>query len=301
MNVNMQSAGSLIWSILTAMKNSMTITSLVFCVLYAVLLLLIVVFGKGNERTFFGIYPMLLIGVILNPWFIEFMCFKFDAGSRYFRYFWCIPIMSGYAYFGYLALARCSSKKMRTVLPYIASFVLIFLCSKYLISRTRILNTGAVPNTGCVAVTNIYRLQQDIVDAADLINEDKADDNRQVYTLCDYNMMSCIRTYNASIIFRWPVDVSRWFDLNNVDQAGLDGYIAVSDWDAVLRVLVNEHIGKVEPLYINPALLRTALKSCEIEYVIIRKDKSTIDSFYNVADLIGETDNYLVFKVKVYG
>lgn len=276
-----------------------TFTNIIRVLLLGYVFLTIYYLIKGNckERFFFVLAPVVLVIVALNPWAAWQYVDKLSMGTRYFRIFWLLPLVFAYVYFFVNVILKKFGKKKKMIVGlFLAAGVIV--AAKTVVDTTEILYTGVNPKEKLTVVDNRYKVQDDVLIAADLIEEVAADPEKEKHVLYDYFTYIEIRTYNASII---PVlqgnDIHAWSGVG-ISQENIDAAVAESDWMGLVNMMFSGAIadprGYIE---LDTQILQKALLETNTEYIILPNGNAAYSKWLEVGTVIGYTPNYTVLRV----
>lgn len=259
---------------------------------YVILVLYYLIKGSRKERFFWALQPLVLAIVVLNPWatLIWVKIFGTSMQDRIFRFFWLLPILLTYAYF-FSGLISKINKKGYKYLTYGCMGVAVMIGVMQTIAGTKNVFTGVYINDGLRVIENRYKIQNDTLEVAEIIENDKEDYSRAVNVIYDNNMKMEIRTYDASI----KSATGEVFGYNIADQSSLAALIENENWEEVISAIVCGNVENVD--FIDNEMLEAALKKIDAEYVIVQKDNICYASWCAVGNIVGETENYTVFKL----
>ena len=214
-----------------AVINS-TMTNMERGLLIGYILLIIYYLIKGNkkERTFFSLQPLALMVIILNPWamVVWLRIFGDSLRSRIFRFFWLLPILMTYSYF-LTCLYEKTKKKFAKIIIALISIIGISQIG----IGTRYTFTGVYENHGYQMVENRYKIQNDTIMAAEIVEKDKKDKQQAVNVAYDGNMSMEIRTYDASILSA----TGTFFSYQILDKETWDMLVDDENWQAIVAAL----------------------------------------------------------------
>ncbi|SEQ86575.1 hypothetical protein SAMN02910369_02569 [Lachnospiraceae bacterium NE2001] len=285
------SGTSLFWQMLYTYWMNFTLSVKVLLGGYLIVVLYIMARGEKKAKFFFGISLLVLILVCLNPWMCRYLVDKWGFFARYFRFFWLIPVSLGYTYLG-IQLYEKAGKKGRILLG-VAVGVLFILASWQTVIMTGFgdLYTGAVPNTGMIPVSNIYKVEDDILEVSDIIEKDSGDPNTVKKTLYNHDVFIEMRTYDAAII--------PFINFGNVSSDyNLEDAIANNDWFAIISTYFSGGTNGVTDSNLSSESLKTAMDNTDCEYVILPNDNPYIDIWNEAFTSLGVAGRYTVYKVK---
>ena len=276
------------WRTIEVYMGTFSIATKAVLYSYLVLVAFVLIRGNKKERTFYLVSLLLLILICLNPWMAEYLVKHWGFEPRYFRLFWLIPVSMGYTYFG-VRLYGWLSKKGKIV--FYVLVVLAFLFSYYQIyKKSFALYTGYEENTGLMPVANIYKVEDDIVEACDMIEEDCGDPERIKMTMYDYWVFIEARSYDGSICPMYPYGE---FPFPELDDA-----VEEEDWEGIFAAAFTEWMGYDEQKNkLDVALLSEACKHTKCEYVILPKNHQNTHEWIMSCKYLGETENYYILRV----
>lgn len=272
-----------------AVINS-TMTNMERGLLIGYILLIIYYLIKGNkkERTFFSLQPLALMAIILNPWamVVWLRIFGDSLRSRIFRFFWLLPILMTYSYF-LTCLYEKTKKKFTKIIIALISIIGISQIG----IGTRYTFTGVYENHGYQMVENRYKIQNDTIMAAEIVEKDKKDKQQAVNVAYDGNMSMEIRTYDASILSA----TGTLFSYQILDKETWDMLVNDENWQAIVAALVSGAI--MDENWVDERILERAFKNLDVNYAIVQKDNYYLRIWQEEAVQIGKTENYIVFKL----
>ena len=280
----------------TAMKLYIkTFTPAIRVLLIGYVLLLIYILIKGNkkERLFYCASLGLLTVICFNPWIAWFLVEHFGFALRYFRLFWVIPVSMGYTYFAVKLYNRFKAK-WKIVLCYVLT-VLLLGFSYYLVyakSKSKDIYTGAVENTGLIPIPNIYRVEDDVIEACRLIEEDAGDEYKLKKALYNRDVYLEIRTYDASILsmFNYPG--------GDIQVVNFEEALNTGNWNAALGDLFKGKLGGSSGKLILSDTVREVCINSGCEYIILPKKHKWHKQFCSKMTVLGESGRYTIIKVE---
>lgn len=260
---------------------------------YLALLIYFLIFGNKKERMFFLVSLVVLVITCLNPRMAWYLANNWGFGDRYFRLFWIIPVAMGYTVTGIKCYERFKIMPIKIGI-YVLLVVLYIFSFEQIWRKSFEVYTGHKENTGLVPVSNIYKVEDDVVVACDMIEQDANDLSRIKVTLYDSSFFIEARTYDAAIVPLYPYA--------NYQKAPLDQAIKENNWHGVLSDAytgeLDGNTGVVQDSVITSDLIRTAAKEVGCEYVIIDKQKAFVEEWIDAFSLLGESEYYYVLKVE---
>jgi len=282
---------SLFWQVLFTYWTNFTLeVKLVLCG-YLFVLMYIAARGEKKAKVFFVTSFLVLIVTCLNPWMCRYLVDKWGFFERYFRFFWLIPVSMGYTYAAY-QIYENGGKKTRGILAAIVGILFIWSC-RCAIHQTSFYNvyTGAVPNTGMIPVSNIYKVEDDVVEVTSMIEEDSGDPYIDKKTLYNHDVFIEIRTYDASLI---PM-----FNYGMVSSdRNMETAIAESDYMAMISIYFSGNTDGVTDSNVSSELLKNAMDNTDCQYVILPNDNYYMEYWKGAFTELGVAGRYTVFKVK---
>lgn len=239
--------------------------------------------GNKKERVIMVLYPVMLLIFLLNPWCAWFWNSTFNMYSRFFREFWLVPVIFTFAYFVADIYGRMSGKYVKYVYVGVITFITM-LGWTTLKQDTGLLYTGNVPNTGMMKVDNIYKMPNEILDIAKILQESREGDS--CYILCDENTYRDIHTYDGSIKVRC-------FKGGTYTQEQLGGAIEKQQYGSIIDIATS--LGS--SITLEPKILEKACSAKKIEYIVLPYEYPLYDIWLQIGDVVGTTDNYTVVKI----
>lgn len=282
---------SIFWHMLYTYWTSFTLEVKLVLVGYIFVLLYITTRGERKAKLFFVVSFIVLLIVCLNPWMCRYLLDNWGFFERYFRFFWIIPVSMGYMYVAFRIYEK-GSKKQRTIL--VSVFCVLFIWSSWNVVRQTGFSdvyTGAIPNTGMIPVSNIYKVEDDIIDVTAMIEEDAGDPYVDKRTLYDHDVFIEMRTYDASLV---PfVNYGMVPSDRNMEEA-----IANSDYMAMVSIYFTGNTDGVTETNVSAEMLKTAMDNTDCQYVILKNDNYYMDYWKEAFTSLGTAGRYTVFKVK---
>ena len=276
------------WQVIS---NTFSIVEWMLICAFIVLSIYYLIYGNKKERVMFLSTTIILTVLVLNPWstWILNKLLGSAFANRVFRYFWLYPLYMQLAYF-VTELAFRKKRRIRVIAMWFAlACALITGCQQLISGHYNTLGGHQEFKT----IENIYKISDDVIDVAKIIEADKGDASKEVRVLYEREVGMEIRTYDSSIVTAHDgvYYASIW------DRATLSSYVEAGDWTGILAAFVSTNSGEG---IISADALRIALANTDTEYIIIKSDS------YNVA-LLGElgiecignsnSGKYSVFKV----
>ena len=277
------------WQTLSLYWWTFSLAIKVMLIGYAVLLVFFLIFGNKKERMFFLVSLVVLVLVCLNPWMAWYLVENWGFELRYFRLFWIIPVAMGYTVFVMKIYEKFRKLPVKII-------IFIFVIALYVFSFEQVweksfeVYTGCNENTGLVPVSNIYKVEDDVVIACDLIEEDSGYSKDTKVTLYDSYFYIEARTYDALLVPIYPYA--------NYQTMPLDEAIESGSWSGVLSDAFTGTMCEGQVHEMTPELMVEAVKHMGVQYVILYKDNSFADMWLQGLELLGESDYYYVLKSK---
>lgn len=246
--------------------------------LYVISVLFLAVKGSRKEKALF-VYPAVFwLLTVFNPLFANRFILMFRVETRYYRYFWMLPVSVLLIYMLVKLLEKCNKSGKICVL---AGVILIcFLC------RSQMMSPSEPPS-------NLYRINQEVKDAADIVAADKTKDSVKVIygDLFFYE----IRQYDASI--RPFITLSEFNAIHGapLTQELYDQVVADEDYSMLLQYVYYLYAAT------DDELLRQALDAEEIDYIFLDKNRpDTLQlQLSNIGCVeVGQTENYIVVRCR---
>ena len=100
-----------------------------------------------------------------------------------------------------------------------------------------------------------------------------------------------IRTYDASILSA----TGTFFSYQILDKETWDMLVDDENWQAIVAALVSGAI--MDENWADERILERAFKNLDVNYAIVQKDNYYLRIWQEEAVQIGETENYIVFKL----
>lgn len=287
---------SLFWVILKVYWETFSPAVKVIVAGYLVVLLYILIRGDKKERIFFWGNILLLIVTCLNPWMARYLIDKWSFFARYFRLFWLIPVSMGYTYAGIRIYERVEdkgklTKTVRCALGVLVAVLFIFSCQQ-VVGKTSFgdIYTGAVPNTGMIMVSNVYKVEDDLIEVCNIIETDSGDPERVKMALYNRDVCLEIRTYDPAIIPLIKYGAPPAFDFATVMEN--------HDLWGVICMFFSGQTEGVDASQMTPELLKEAMSYTECEYIILPNDNTYYDIWTQCYSTIGDAGRYTVLRVR---
>lgn len=253
-----------------------SIFMMVLFALYVVSVCYLAVRGSKKEKALF-VYPVVLwLLTVFNPLFVNRFVLMFHVETRYYRYFWMLPVAVLLVYMLVKLLDKCNKGGKIAV---VAGVVLVcFLC------RSQMLNISEPP-------TNPYRINDEVVAAADIVAADKTEDSVKVaYNLFFYYE---IRQYDASIKpFITLAELTAF--PGSLTQEEIDLAIEEQDYHTLLQYV---YLLGVE---VDTDMLRDMLAAEELDYMFLEKGRGSLEAQLLECGCVevGQTEHYLVLRCR---
>ena len=230
---------------------------------YWIVLLAFALYLMLNRKNMIARKLMVSIGIFL----VFYPIWHYASATVFYRLWWLFPIFIILA-LGIVKLLE--SKKSNKV------FFTVLLLAVYLL----VFGNNIVSYLEGTRASNIYHIEQNVIDVADLILEH--DDGDSIIVVSDPTFMTQIRLYSAR--FCWG-----YSSRNAMMQA--DKRL---EKDASYRVATALQTG----YFAEGMDLIEDLNELEVDYVILRKTNSNFVEYEQDFDYFGETDEYLIYKLK---
>lgn len=282
---------SLFWHILYTYWMSFSLTVKLVLGGYMIVVLYIMARGEKKAKYFFGASFFVLVLVCLNPWMCRYLVDKWGFFERYFRFFWLLPVSTGYAYV-VTRLYDKGGKKGKAILA--STVVILFIVSCVQVVKMTGFGdvyTGAVPNTGMMPVANIYKVEDDIVEVSSIIEKDSGDPCKFKKTLYNRDVFIEMRTYDAALV---PFINYGLVPANN----NMETAIANNDYVAMVSIYFSGNSDGVSESNVSSDNLKLAMDNTDIEYVILPNDNTYIDIWNATFTNLGSAGRYTVYKIK---
>ena len=263
---------------------------------YFALVILILIFGKKEERRFFGIAAGILVLLCLNPLSVYYVSKYAGLSSRYFRFLWLPPAALTYGYAFAAAVRRIRQKKAAAVLAYLLSGIILVYSARPLMSVTSRLYTGLAPNPGMQRIDNVYKVEPDTLQISEIIEKDKGDPAVPAKALFDYNVIMDLRTYDASVYSGLSMKKQSKFRGKKLTEKRLNRMYSKRKYKKLLNYLINAQDPDRE-ISFDPDKIAEALEEKAYQYVIVQTDRYVMPWFEACGTIIGVTDHYTVIKV----
>ena len=292
-DTNEHSGTDYFWTAMKLYISTFTPAIKVLLIGYVLLLLFILIKGNKKERLFYCASLGVLVFVCFNPWMAWLLVDKFGFALRYFRLFWIIPVSMGYTYFAVKLYSRFKGKWKR-VLCYVLVICLVGFSyfQIYAKSKSRDIYTGAVKNTGLIPIPNIYRVEDEVIEACRIIEEDAGDEKALKRALYNKDVFLEIRTYDASILsmFQYPNETP---EVVNFEQA-----LNEENWRGALWDLFKGKLGGASGKLILSDTVREVCVNSGCQYIILPKKHKWHKQFCSKMTVLGEAGRYTIIKVE---
>lgn len=282
---------SLFWQMLYVYWMSFTLETRVMLGGYIVVLLYISARGDKKAKMFFLCSFLVMLIVCLNPWMCRYLVDEWGFFARYFRFFWLIPVSMGYTYVAVKLYDKYKSKS-RVILCVVLAFLFAWSCV-CVVKQTGFpdVYTGSIPNTGMIPVSNIYKVEDEVVEATALIEADSGNPYVDKKTLYNRDVFIEMRTYDASLI---PM-----FNYGMVSSdRNMETAIAESDYISMICIYFSGNNDGVTDSNVSSELLKTAMDNTDCQYVILPNDNCYMEYWKGAFTELGVAGRYTVFKVK---
>ncbi|MCR5214560.1 MAG: hypothetical protein K6E10_09090 [Eubacterium sp.] len=257
---------------------------------YLIILLYIMVNGSKKERLFYIISFLVLLLTCLNPWMCRYLVDHWRFHGRHFRLFWLIPLPMGYAYMATKIYSALKKKARSLVYIGVAGLVVFSGYRVYEGTKHPDLYTGEEVNTGMIPMDNIYKVEDDILEISRLINEDSGNPNEEKMALFNSQVLIELRVYDASIL-GCPYHTK----CNDLDlQTAIDS----GNWVVVESLIFNGDAEGPAVEKVDAEFIKKVMSNIECQYVILPKKNPFRDAWVEAFTSLGETEKYIVLKVK---
>lgn len=244
--------------------------------LYVVSVLFLGVKGGKKEKALF-VYPVVIwMLTVFNPLFVNRFILAFRVETRYYRYFWMLPVAVLLVYMLVKLLNKFNKAGKVCVL---AGIVLVcFLC------RSQMRPFLEPP-------TNPYRINDEVVAAADIVAADKTKDSVKVA----YNIFFFyeIRQYDASIkpfitrteFVAFPASMT---------QEEIDQIIEEKEYHTLMQYVY------LLDVTVDTNILREMLDAEELDYMFLEKGRGNLETQLLECGCVevGQTENYIVVRCR---
>lgn len=259
---------------------------------FLILTVLFLIFGKNQDRRFFGIQSLILLAFCWNPWCMYYLSKGLNLSSRYFRYLWIMPVAFAYGYAAVKVTRLIKVKKAAALVCYVLAFAALAFGGKNIMRDTDRLAGGTK------VIDNAYKVERDTIQICDIIEKDKGDPNITVKALYPYAVFMDIRTYDPSI----------YSGLTLADQLRYHGHVAIYDEvmklfsennykDALLLLVNGSNPQERAALLVDVEYLYGMLFREGYQYVIVPTNAFAADLFKGCGPVLGETNHYTVIKI----
>ncbi len=156
-----------------------------FFVLYLLSVIIIVLCGSKRERDLFVPQAVLLLITVFNPLFPIILDRIFDVNSEYYRFFWIVPAIILVPYMGAKIIGASVPHKTRPV-------------AVLLVAAMFILGGNFVYASDARIAGNIYKIDDELIQIADMIHADSDSTYTRAFFEYEYNME--IRQYDPKML-----------------------------------------------------------------------------------------------------
>lgn len=244
--------------------------------LYVVSVLFLAVKGSKKEKALF-VYPVVIwMLTVFNPLFVNRFILTFRVETRYYRYFWMLPVAVLLVYMLVKLLDKCNKAGKVCVL---AGIILVcFFC------RSQMRPFLEPP-------TNPYRISDEVVAAADIVAADKTTDSVKVM-YGDFFYYE-LRQYDASI--KPFINRTEFIAIHGapLTQELYDQVVADEDYSMLLQYVYFLYAVAEDDL------LCQALDAEGIDYIFLDKNRPDMLQM-QLSDIgcveVGQTENYIVVR-----
>ncbi len=250
----------------------------IFFLAYVLALAVFYLKKKHDLKSVF-VYPALFaMFTVFNPYLMIPVAERIGLASRIRRIYWLLPVNLVLA-FTIVWLIHLLSKRWKRAIGIIAFAVLIAVA-------------GEGQFLHMVPAENIYKIKNESIQIADIIERDAKTDEPKSCLFADIQLLE-LRQYDPSILntirrqemLRWSIDPT--------------------DPDMVQQTLDNKNSRRILTLLLyygiqlEPAVLEKNITKHQIQYIIPNKNKGLGEYFRNAGyETIGETEHFEVFRVR---
>lgn len=306
-DIGKYSGNAFFWEFLRQVYGSLDKQVIRLLLGYFILVILIATFGNKKEIGYFVASLIILIACPFNPWVSWILVDKLGFTSRLFRVLWVIPVFFGY---GYVFIKiydwieeRFKGEGKRKVLRrlggwtkyllFVPALILLWMSFGTIKEKTKQLFTGYDTNDGMKPVSNIYKIEDDVIEAVDIINADAGDaPYTDKNTLFDRNMYNELRCYDASITNAYVI--GRATVNKRYEQSELDNALSSGNYNRAMFIMYYSD----NMLSYTQSDLMLAASRCDLDYVIMAKGYRNCTMWRSTMTELGETEHYYVLKTK---
>lgn len=194
-----------------AIEVTLTREEKIFVVGFTILIIYYAIWGNMKEKIFISIQTACCFLLVLNPVSTEILAKILGTPftDRVYRFLWILPIYFVYAYFATKMLIRFQKYYIVRKIIVAISVLLAFVAINQIIAGQS--NTFGY-NGGVTHVDNIYKIDNNVIEVSDIIENDKSDCSLAVNVVADNNINMELRAYDASLI---KIGVSSPYDFYN--------------------------------------------------------------------------------------
>ena len=283
----------LFWRVVLLDMGRLTKWAFIGCLCLIVFFL---IFGKGQERRFFGVQGLILFGFCWNPWVMYYLCRLMDLSSRYFHYLWIMPVASTFGYFAVILIRKCGKKKGYVAVCYILSFVVLAIGARSIMQNSIRLYNPFDEKRPLTLIDNVYKVEADAVQISELVGNDKGDPTKSAKTLYGYDVFMDYRTYDASLYSGFSLRDQKRYLGTAITNKDLKRMIKKKRYKNALNLLING-TDPAEQLSFGAEDIREILKAEEYQYVIVPNAVWVRYLFEECGEVLGESEHYVVIKV----
>lgn len=263
--------------LMNAFKDSISNIELFF--LAYVLALAVFLFRKDRDIKAMFVYPILFaLFTVFNPYLMIPIADKIGLAPRIRRIYWLLPINLVLA-FSATWIIHALSKRWKQ-----AATAIVFLLLIALLGENQL--------THMVPAENIYKIKDETIAIANMIEDDAQTDDVKTCLYADIQLLE-LRQYDPSItntirrkdMLNWPLDPTNPDSIQDVLKENKSRHIFT---------MVLYHGVQTEP-----SIVKKHLKKNHIQYVIPNKEKGLEDYFQNMGlQKIGETEHYTLMRME---
>ncbi len=274
------------WETIRVFFSTMPKATCLILIGYVVLLIVVLIIGEWKERFFYIGSTLMLLITCVNPWMAWFLVNKLHFDDRYFRLFWLAPVVMLYIHMAVM-IYRKAPKVGRIILW--GLLMIFFGYSLWQISiRSEGLYHGGSGNKRMEIVDNIFKVEDDVAEACDIIDAD-SDTSKERRVIYDKDFYMEARAYDGSIVSI----LVPYFSYNGVDW---DTAIEGKDWRGALRAIYTEKVGPCEKYPLDGDTLKLVMANARCDYVVLRKTSQYYNLWVDNFPVLGITEYYVVLK-----
>lgn len=248
---------------------------LAFMAVYMALVIGLAVKGTKRERAFFVWPGVVWLLTVFNPLVALPMIKLFNIDIRYYRYFWLLPLPILLGYYLIKLLEHCNKP-----CKILVGIVVLISC---VAGREYIMTHSGIPQ-------NIYKVDQNVVDMAELIHSDSEKEENIV--LYDITFFYDMRTYDPTVIpYITRPELEAMMDSLPTDEM-LGGAVENRDSHALIMY---EYFGGYD---LPQELMQEVMVAENIDYIVLAKDKTAQYEHFAGYDCveIAQTEDYWLLR-----